>query len=95
MYNIVCPFKYQFLSYVIVKSKNENEGEVLELYHETFRKLILRAVPKNRQIGCKYQIYCQNENRLVASLRGDLMGNKFNLFDGGHNPNKKKFPTRK
>lgn len=31
----------------------------------------------------------------MARVRGDLMGNKFFVFDAGFNPNKKKFPSRK
>lgn len=95
MYNIVCPFRYQFLSFVIVRKKDPVEGEVLELYHEASKRMILKAVPRSGQIGCKYLIYCALSKRLVSRVRGDLMGTRFFVYDGGNNPSKKKFPSRK
>ena len=47
------------MSYVVVKSKCP-DGVCLELYHETTRKLILKALPKKGQIGCKFSIVSPN-----------------------------------
>lgn len=33
MYTIVAPFRYQFLSYVVVRRKDPADGDILELYH--------------------------------------------------------------
>jgi hypothetical protein len=95
MYNIAAPSKYHFLSYVVVRTKSETEGVVLELFHETFKKLILRAVPRSGQIGCKYQIFSGSDKRQVGCVRGNLLDGKFFVFDDGYNPSKKKLPVRK
>jgi len=55
----------------------------------------LKAYPKSGQIGCKFIIFCPITNKVIARVRGDLLGNKFFVFDGGHNPKKKRFPSRK
>lgn len=31
----------------------------------------------------------------MGRVRGDLLGNRFFVYDGGNNPSKKKFPSRK
>jgi hypothetical protein len=94
MYNVAAPFKYHFFNYVVVRNNTETKG-VLELYHETFKNLILRAVPKHGQIGSKYHIFSGSSSRVVGCMRGDLLGDRYNLFDSGYNPNKKKLPIRK
>jgi hypothetical protein len=57
--------------------------------------LLLKAFPKSGQIGSKFLIVCPNSNKVVGRMRGDLLGNKFFVYDGGNNPSKKKFPSRK
>lgn len=95
MYNIVPPFRYQFLSYVAVRDKDPVLGEVIKLYHEASRKCILKAVPKSGQIGCKYVINCSVTDNIVSRIRSDLLGTKFFVFDAGNNPSKRIFPSRK
>jgi len=65
------------------------------LFHEVSKRSILKAVPKSGQIGTKFVVMCSQSGKIVSRIRGDLMGSKFFIYDGGNNPSRKKFPSRK